>query len=637
MVRIKTSYLQIEKPSLRVTRKGSLQRTRLFNLRSVAWLTIALFLTAQKPGAADAPITRPLDFAPPGQSQRSPTPQPLNFNPPTPQKLAQAQGSQISLNGRTFNLPWTQWQTGTTTRIGLSDAALNQLFGANLLSTSDVMRQPIEWFPTAQGSILSTRLAAPLRYLDITTLAQQYGWQMQASGQSLRINTPTAKLVGIRQGQQPFGDRIVIDLDRPVPWQVDQQSQEFILTLDAQTDPAFVQAFKPKVTTQVKSLKVEAGSNQTTIRLGIPITQRSQISTLSNPSRIVIDLRSDYLPNLNILWSSGLRWRQQTLTVGSSRFPVIWLEVNPRQPGMKIRPILPNPTVVGTAPLIQTARQSQASAAINGGFFNRNNQLPLGAIRLDGQWLSGPILNRGVFAWNETGETRFDRLTLQETIVASNQRIPLATLNSAYPQAGISRYTAVWGASYTTLGDNEILITVQNNQVTNQQPGGKAGSAFAIPTNGYLLVARSSANAAALLTIGTSLQLENISLPSDLSSYQNIVGAGPLLIQNRQIVLDGRLEKFSEAFIQETAARSAIGQTSDGTLLIVSVHNRVGGRGATLSETAQMMSQLGAVNALNLDGGSSTTLYLGGQILDRPPRSSARVHNAIGVFLPATP
>jgi len=45
------------------------------------------------------------------------------------------------------------------------------------------------------------------------------------------------------------------------------------------------------------------------------------------------------------------------------------------------------------------------------------------------------------------------------------------------------------------------------------------------------------------------------------------------------------------------------------------------------------MQQLGAVNALNLDGGSSTTLYLGGQLLDRLPRTAARVHNGIGVFL----
>jgi exopolysaccharide biosynthesis protein len=49
------------------------------------------------------------------------------------------------------------------------------------------------------------------------------------------------------------------------------------------------------------------------------------------------------------------------------------------------------------------------------------------------------------------------------------------------------------------------------------------------------------------------------------------------------------------------------------------------------------MQQLGAIDALNLDGGSSTTLYLGGQILDRPPRTAARVHNGIGVLMTPNP
>ncbi|MBD0302205.1 MAG: phosphodiester glycosidase family protein, partial [Tolypothrix sp. T3-bin4] len=71
----------------------------------------------------------------------------------------------------------------------------------------------------------------------------------------------------------------------------------------------------------------------------------------------------------------------------------------------------------------------------------------------------------------------------------------------------------------------------------------------------------------------------------------------------------------------------------DGTILLVAAHNRLDGAGLTLTEIAQLLQQMGAVNALNLDGGSSTSLYLGGQILDRPQSSAARVHNGIGIFL----
>ena len=45
------------------------------------------------------------------------------------------------------------------------------------------------------------------------------------------------------------------------------------------------------------------------------------------------------------------------------------------------------------------------------------------------------------------------------------------------------------------------------------------------------------------------------------------------------------------------------------------------------------MAQLGSIHALNLDGGSSASLYLGGRLLNRNPRSAARVNNGIGLFL----
>jgi exopolysaccharide biosynthesis protein len=109
------------------------------------------------------------------------------------------------------------------------------------------------------------------------------------------------------------------------------------------------------------------------------------------------------------------------------------------------------------------------------------------------------------------------------------------------------------------------------------------------------------------------------------------------LVQNRQIVLDAKGEQFSDAFIQQSAIRSCVGISAAGNLMVVAIHNRIGGRGPTLAETAQLMQLLGAVDAINFDGGSSTGLYLGGQLLDRSPETAARVHNGLGIFLPPAP
>jgi hypothetical protein len=277
------------------------------------------------------------------------------------------------------------------------------------------------------------------------------------------------------------------------------------------------------------------------------------------------------------------------------------------------------------------AQRNQAAAAINGGYFGRDRQSPLGAIRRDGTWISSPILNRGVVAWDAQGRFRVGRLMLQEQVVTSNgATLPITSSNSGYPQKGIARYTSLWGATYTPLLKNEQIIAVVNNQVQSVQPA-KEGQRFTIPRGGALLVARAVALVSAL-TPGTSLQYRMQPSQPGFEAFPNIMGAGPVLIENGRGVMDAIAEQFSPSFAVQGADRSGIGQTADGAILLAVTHNRLGGAGPTLSEWAQIMERLGAVNALNLDGGSSTTLYLGGQILDRHPVTAARVQNGIGVF-----
>ena len=556
-------------------------------------------------------------------------------------RLAQAlplpltrQGNQIILNGRTLTAPWSQRQQS----IGLADVGLVQTAGVELLNTDDATKQPVQWFsdPATNSLVLPTWLTGQNRYLDITELAQKAGWQVQISGNALQINTSVATISGIRQGKQSWGDRIVIDLDQPTPWQVSESRGEFAVSINAQANPALIQNFIPTAGNRLTSLRIEGSNNQTIIRVGVPADVRPRISTLPNPNRLVIDVPAESMVERDILWAPGIRRRQQFVTTGRGQFPVVMLLVDPRQSGVSVKPIWTNPSSsVGTAPLSTIAQRWQAAAAINGGYFNRNNQLPLGAVRQDNRWVSGPILNRGAIAWNQSGDVIVGRLSLQETVTtAAGAQIPVVLFNTGYVKAGLARYTSDWGSTYTNIIDNEVLITVQNDRVVSQRPSGPQGqTTIPIPTNGYVLVARSYNTAVNALPVGTTLRHDVRTVPDAFNQYSQIVGAGPLLVQNRQIVLNAQAEQFTDAFIRQAAARSAIAKMSDGNLAIVAVHNRVGGFGPTLGEMAQIMQQLGAVDALNLDGGSSTSLYLGGQLLDRAAFTAARVHNGIGIFL----
>lgn len=547
-------------------------------------------------------------------------------------------GGQVTINGRSLPIPWSQRQQD----LGIADAGLVEATGVELLDTNVVTQQPVEWFSDQRTTPLNlaTWLTKQYRYLDITELIQRFGWQVDIKGESLQISTPTAQVLAVRQGPQTWGDRVVIDLDQSTPWQVSEQRGEMTITIDARINPRIVQAFTSKPGKQIKSLKLENRGERTVLRLSYAGTLRPRVWSLDNPNRLLVDVRPDSMVERSILWAPGVQWQQKWIRINSGQFPVIGLEIDPRQPGVSLRPILSSPAGnTGTAPLLSALRRTEGIAAINAGFFNRNNKLPLGAIRSNNRWISGPILNRGAIGWNDGGETTVGHLSLQETLTTSTgKRLVMQSTNSGYVGAGIARYTPEWGRSYTNIIDDEVLITVQGDQVMEQKRAVKAGqTTVPIPSEGYLLVVRADNDVLDVLRAGTKLQVESVTLPDEFSRFAQIVGAGPLLVKNRQIVLNGQSERFSTNFIQESAPRSVVATTAQGSLVLLSINNRSGGSGPTLAEAAQILQQLGVQNALNLDGGSSTTLYLGGQLLNRSSGTVAPVHNGIGVFIQPNP
>ncbi len=471
------------------------------------------------------------------------------------------QGKQITLNGKTYQIPWTQWQQGDKIRTGISDIGAMNLLGLELLSTKDPSLQPVRWFGTDSNQPLPilARFIAPYRYLDITELIQLAGGQLQVNNNTLKLDFPLAQINNIRQGNQTWGKRIVLEVDRPTVWQISQAKGQGVVMISGKASQTklsdYDSSFYPKPWTNTDEddlgspisqpessslFSLEDTGNLTKVHVNLPTAHGLNVFSLSNPNRIVIDVRADGMVPKEIVWTPGIIWRQQLVTINNGRkaetFPVNWLEIDQRSPSISLKPITTNfYGQTGTAPLVTTAQKWQAAAAINGGFFNRNNQLPLGAIRQDNNWLSSPILGRGAMGWNDKGQVYMNRLALRETITtATGNTIPIAFLNSGYVKAGVSRYTSQWGQSYTPLSDSEIIVFVENNRVTYQQQAGKAGTkSYPIPNNGYLLTIRKNAVSSSLMSPGTALTLQSNTIPSEFNQLSHILGAGPLLISNR--------------------------------------------------------------------------------------------------------
>ncbi len=97
------------------------------------------------------------------------------------------------------------------------------------------------------------------------------------------------------------------------------------------------------------------------------------------------------------------------------------------------------------------------------------------------------------------------------------------------------------------------------------------------------------------------------------------IGGSPVLVDEGTIRVTAA-EELIDVENDSRAPRSAIGYTAGGELLLVAIDGRRAGvaSGVTLAELAQIMLDLGAVGALNLDGGGSTGLVVNGATANRP-------------------
>ncbi|MEN9270021.1 MAG: phosphodiester glycosidase family protein [Thermostichales cyanobacterium HHBFW_bins_127] len=267
--------------------------------------------------------------------------------------------------------------------------------------------------------------------------------------------------------------------------------------------------------------------------------------------------------------------------------------------------------------------------AINGGFFNRLTQQPLGALRWQGQWWSSPILGRGVLAWNDQGEMRISRLRWRGQVRAAGMDpIPVLTLNSGYVVPGVAAYTHHWGSRYVAQTDEELVALMEQDRVVALYPTGRAGgSSFPLSRRQWLLVARGWQAWQRLqdLSLGSQVVWSEQFDPPELEDFPHLLGAGPLLVAEGRVVLDAEWERFQPAFARQRAARSAL--CLDNSLSLISVGASQESLGLTLAELANFLQQQGCRFALNLDGGSSTTLIWQGQTLT----SGSRIHNGLGV------
>ncbi len=282
--------------------------------------------------------------------------------------------------------------------------------------------------------------------------------------------------------------------------------------------------------------------------------------------------------------------------------------------------------VAATQPLSQqvAARDDRRIVGgINGDFFDINNSGAAQGVGIrDGELIQAPIAghHKAVgFTAGDVGrlvEVYFEGAATPE----GSAPIALSGFNTHVLGANaVGVYTGLWGTfsrGRPVTGASRAAEVVLRDGVVESVSATPGSGAIADGTQ-VLLGREAGADALAALTPGTRVQVSYRPRSSDGGELSTAIGGNVWLVRDGQV--------SPEAAVDADNPRSAVGFDATGTkMYLLTVDGRqADSHGLTLRDLAVMMQRLGAHDALNLDGGGSSTL------LAREPGSAApQIENA---------
>lgn len=325
-------------------------------------------------------------------------------------------------------------------------------------------------------------------------------------------------------------------------------------------------------------------------------------------------------------------------------------------------------SAIGTEKTSSIATRHGAFAAINAGFFR---------------------LDKSIWAGEAAGLLKIDNILLSES---SNKRIAMGIDNQkkktivtfghidAKPELTLITFGdvgyAIDGMNREPKLNESILFTqrivtpklvANSTQLIIRNRKSKCdGELFRnslggtqVPENGYIVVYGPDSNQNPLTLIKKIFERRGIQLPSEdtgipidacvstdgisLPSWsvammraEDIVAGVPQLIKNRKIDITWEQEKASRSFVETRHPRTAVAKLKDGKFLMITVDGRSEASGGIgLQDLAEYLLSLGATDAMNLDGGGSTTMFVDGKVVNHPSDKDGerKVSDAILVTL----
>jgi hypothetical protein len=300
-------------------------------------------------------------------------------------------------------------------------------------------------------------------------------------------------------------------------------------------------------------------------------------------------------------------------------------------PEVTVKPVAAEEGIYGKRESVRSmGARTGAVAAVNGGFYNTSPPYaPVGSVVIDGELQVASNILRTSLGWLEDGSVRFGYFNPQSYLELENGlRLPVDRINQEREEdgeEGIILYTPEWGELVGSGDEGEALVSLAPRDGGSYQVSYVSQGMAGIPGGGYVVSLPGADPVLGQLTPGRPVK---VSLGQDpyWPGLKHLITGGPLLVEEGRPVFQYALEGLAGS-LAARHPRTAIGLTDQGQVLLVTVDGRQPGVsvGVTFEELAFLMMELGAVEAMGLDGGGSTTAWVNGQVVNRVSDGSQRV------------
>jgi hypothetical protein len=335
-----------------------------------------------------------------------------------------------------------------------------------------------------------------------------------------------------------------------------------------------------------------------------------------------------------------------SLVANAGPIAVFLVRVDPAE--ARVASVLSNGRVLDAEVVSDIARRHNAVVAVNGGFFNRSNGEPTGLLKVDGELVSDSSLARGVVIVHAPpgGPTAlvFDRLAAKMSMRFSDGTgdvtIPIDGVDTTRERGKLMMYTPGYHPDTDTAPTGTEWVLEGNPLRVRDVRVGFGRTP--IPAGGVVLSFGGVRLPPELVALKPGVEVtlsigwrSAFGLPDEtLQQSRHIINGAGLLRRNGTALKDWKDEGLQgEGFTHARHPRTLIGRDREGTIWLAAIDGRQPDYsiGMTFEDLQRLGDRLELSDALNLDGGGSTTMVIRGQVVNRPsdPTGARPVADAI--------